>query len=153
MRPGPAAHTAASDDLAPAPGDVSGPSARLLSRREVLRGLVASGLTAGLIGSLVAGCTDDTGSGASGSDSPTTEAEEAIIRIGRRYREERPGEDDREILLERLGVGTGAVTSPDFLPSLDARAAEDYGADRTVRLDGWVLSLTEGRAAALVSLA
>lgn len=150
MTPGPEAHAAGGGHIAPAPRDGSGPSARRPSRREVLRGLAASGLGAGLIGSLVAACTDNTGSGASDGDSAMTESEAAIIRIGRRYREERPDEDDREVLLDQLGVG--AAAGADFLPSLDAQMAEDYRSDRTVRIDAWVLSLTEGRAAALVSL-
>lgn len=105
-----------------------------------------------MVGSLVAACSDDTGSGGSDGPSGTSEAEEAITRIGRRYRQDHPEEDDHEVLLELLGVGVGDVASSDFLPSLDEQATEDYAADRTVQLDGWVLSVTEGRAAALVSL-
>lgn len=130
-------------------GDAGGQPRREFSRRSVIGGLAAGGLTAGLIGSLVAACSD----GSESTGSPATEAEAAIVRIGRRYREEHPDDDDREVLLERLGVGAEDARSSTFLSSLDAQVADDYGAGRTVRLDGWVLSVTEGRAAALVSLA
>lgn len=152
MRPRELVRAAGNDGLPQARSDANAPSARLPSRRDVLRGLVASGLTVGMVGSLVAACSDDTGSGGSDGPSGTSEAEEAITRIGRRYRQDHPEEDDHEVLLELLGVGVGDVASSDFLPSLDEQATEDYAADRTVQLDGWVLSVTEGRAAALVSL-
>jgi hypothetical protein len=137
---------------------------RELSRRSVIGGLAASGLTTGLIGSLVAACGDGSGSTASSSTappstapsstvSPAIEAEQAIVRIGERYREDHPEEDDLEVLLDRLSVDAAASRSSDVLSSLDAQVVDDYGAGRTVRLDGWVLSVTESRAAALVSLA
>ena len=86
----------------------------------------------------------------SATEEPATEAEQAIVRIGRRYRADHPDEDDREVLLDRLGVRSGAARSSELLSSLDAQVIDDYGAGRTVRLDGWVLSVTEGRASALV---
>lgn len=133
----------------PGTGDAGGQPRRQFSRRSVIGGLAAGGLTAGLIGSLVTACSDTSET----TGSPATEAEAAIVRIGRRYRAEHPEDDDREVLLDRLGVGAEDAGSSTFLPSLDAQIADDYGAGRTVRLDGWVLSVTEGRAAALVSLA
>jgi hypothetical protein len=136
------------DRPAPGTGDAGPPLARRFSRRSVIAGLTASGLTAGLVGSLLTASSDTSDS----APSSATEAESAIVRIGRRYREERPAEDDREVLLDRLGVEAAAADSPDFLSSLDAQVADDYGAGRTVQLDGWVLSVTVGRAAALVSL-
>lgn len=56
------------------------------------------------------------------------------------------------MLLDRLGLEAGALGPASSLSTLDAQITEDYGSGRTVRLDGWVLSVTEGRAAALVSL-
>ncbi len=149
MTPVGAPRSAGGERPTPGTGDAGGEPARQFSRRSVIGGLAASGLTAGLVGSLVGACSDSSDSTAS----PATEAEEAIVRIGRRYRADHPDEDDREVLLDRLGVGAGAARSSDFLSSLDAQVADDYGAGRTVRLDGWVLSVTESRAAALVSLA
>ena len=87
------------------------------------------------------------------TDVPATDAERAIVRIGERYRADHPDEDDREVLLDLMDVGAAEADSTRFLSSLDAQVADDYGAERTVRLDGWVLSVTECRAAALVSLA
>ncbi len=146
-------------DEVSAPGDRDAPDepAHRISRRSVIGGLAASGLMAGLIGSLVAACSDGSSSPPSpATEAPATEAEQAeaaIVRIGRRYRADHPDEDDREVLLERLGVRSGAAGSSDVLSSLDAQVSDDYGAGRTVWVDGWVLSVTEGRAAALVSLA
>jgi hypothetical protein len=127
----------------------------LLSRRAVIGGLAASGLTAGMVGSLLTACSDRTDSGATGpSGAPDpTEPEQALVKIGRRYRADHPDEDDRALLLDRLGLEEGTASSPSGLSTLDAQVAEDYGSGRTVRIDGWVLSETEGRAAALVSMA
>jgi hypothetical protein len=136
------------------PGPAEGPDAPApqLSRRAVIGGLVASGLTAGMVGSLLSACTD--GSASDGSTtSGATEAERAVIRIGRRYRADHPDEDDRDVLLDQLGVAVEAAGSLRFLSSLDAQVAQDYASGRTVQVDGWVLSSTESRAAALVSLA
>lgn len=140
--------SAGDEPRAPGSGDAGGRPARQFSRRSVIGGLATSGLSAGLIGSLVAACSDSSGS----TVSPAKEAEQAIVRIGRQYREDHPIEDDRQVLLDRLGIGAGTVRSSQFLSSLGSQVAEDFGAGRTVRLDGWVLSVTEGRAAALVSL-
>lgn len=147
-------------DGSSAPAGGLGAPAPLLSRRAVIGGLVASGLTAGMVGSLLSACSDgpasdgSDGSTPDGSDGPgASEAERAVIRIGRRYRTDHPDEDDRAVLLERLGVAAGAAGSLRSLSSLDAQVAEDYASGRTVQVDGWVLSSTEGRAAALVSMA
>lgn len=143
----------------PVPDDASPPAEELvgsgaapqLGRRQLLRWIVAGGLTSGALGSLAAACVADDTSGA-GDDRQLTEAEVAIARVGRRYREVRPEEDDAAVLLGLLAVDPEAVSSPGDLRSLSAEVLDDYGAGRTVRLDGWVLSVTEGRAAALLSL-
>lgn len=143
-----------SDLRATSPGPEPGP---VLSRRAVIGGLAASGLTAGVIGSLLAACSDSSGPADPAPKTPGTEpaseAEAAIIRIGRQYRADHPEEDDRQTLVDQLGVTAGAASSPRFFSTLDAQVADDYGSGRTVQVDGWVLSVTEGRAAALVSLA
>ena len=139
-------------DVVPGPIDPNGANGPLFSRRVVIGGLAASGLTAGVLGSLLAGCSDSSRSGGSEGGPNPEAAEAAIVRIGHRYRLEQPAEDDRAVLLERLGLAAGAGTSLGFLRSLGTRVEEDYAAGRTVRLDGWVLSRTEGRAAALVSM-
>jgi hypothetical protein len=150
--------SSAGDERAtPGTGDAGGQPARQFSRRSVIGALAAGGLTAGLVGSLVTACSDSSESTASPASQPTTEAgteaEQAIVRIGQRYRADHPEDDDREVLLDQLGVGAADARSSSFLSSLDDQVADDYRAGRTVQLDGWVLSVTEGRAAALVSLA
>lgn len=134
---------------APVTGDADSRSVRTLSRRALIGGLAASGLTAGLVGSLLAACSD----GSDPTAAQSAGAEEAIVRIGRRYRTDHPEEDDRDLLAARLGVEEGSARSASFLSSLGAQVTDDYTAGRTILLDGWVLSVTEARAAALVSLA
>ena len=150
MNPSRETDPAERDRVASGSGVIGEPSAHGLTRRAVLRGLVAGGVSAVFISPLVVACTDDGGSSASDPQAQAGGTQEGIANIGRRYRQERPEEDDREVLIERLGIG--AITSPDDLRALDGQIAEDYGAGRTVRIDGWVLSVTECRAAALLSL-
>lgn len=128
-----------------------GDPGRSVGRRDVLRWMVAGGLSTSLVGSLaVVACSDDdTGSGGRPA---TTPAGRAIERIGRSYRAQHPDEDDVEVLLAAIGITTDELGSADDLASLDARVEEDYERGRTTLLDGWVLSVTEGRAAALLSL-
>ena len=114
--------------------------------------MVVGGLSTGTLGSLAAACSGDDGASPAGGDPIATDAEKAIDRIGRRYRQEYPEEDDVEELVSLLGIDAGSVASPDDLPAFSSDVVADYEASRTVRLDGWVLSVTEGRAAALISL-
>ncbi|MEL7210088.1 MAG: hypothetical protein AAGK32_17975 [Actinomycetota bacterium] len=122
-----------------------------VSRRDILRWMAAGGVGVGVLGPLAVACAGEDDR-RSGEAEPMTEAEAAIFRIGRRHREEHPDEDDVVVLREHLGLEEGELAGTDDLASFAELAAEDYGAGRTVRLDGWVLSVTEARAAALLSL-
>lgn len=66
---------------------------------------------------------------------------ETVRRIGARYRETVPAEDDRRVLHALLASRSTA-----------AAVHEDFAYDRTVVIDGWLLSTTDARQCALFSL-
>jgi hypothetical protein len=66
-----------------------------------------------------------------------------LRRVGKQYRLKFPQEDGQERLVELLQQHA----------NLDSAIADDYTNDRLVVLDGWMLSVTEGRQAALFSYA
>ena len=65
---------------------------------------------------------------------------DTVRRIGARYRSLVPAEDDARILQAQL-----ATRAPRSI-------TDDFTADRTVVVDGWLLSVTEARQCALFSL-
>lgn len=71
--------------------------------------------------------------------------------LGRRYRAAHPEEDSRAALIEalRAEVGPGFSSLRD---RLDEQVRADFERGRTVRLDGWIVSVTEARQCALYSL-
>lgn len=74
------------------------------------------------------------------------EIDAGIIALGRRVIEV-TGEADLEMLLAQLPDGVG-----DPIERAAAVVRADFSAARTVVVDGWVLSVSEARAAAAVSL-
>ena len=88
--------------------------------------------------------------------------ERRVRDLGRRYRENVPGEDTPDalahaILREPSARGRGPIsTRSSEMVALRARVDEqvqsDFADGRTVTLDGWILSLTEARQCALFSL-
>jgi hypothetical protein len=118
-------------------------------------GVVVAG---GLIGWRV---LDDDGSGEATTTSttapppePTSSLADALVAVGGRYLEERPDEADQAALLAALPALDGEVPEHpgQALRVLADQAAADHGSGDTVDLDGWVLSRTECRAAALYAL-
>lgn len=84
-------------------------------------------------------------------DSPT----EAIALVGAAYLADAPAEENDVDLLRSLLptlTATSANDLVDQLATLREPVQEDFAEDRTASIDGWVLSLTEARAAALVHL-
>ena len=71
-----------------------------------------------------------------------------VVAVGRAYLRDRPHEGDVAWLLAALGA-----SADDYLRVAELLVASDFADGRTVSLDGWVLSESEGRAAALVALA
>ena len=74
--------------------------------------------------------------------------------LGVHYREVYPTECDADILgAAILGSDTPALVGASTLHSyLEATIRDDFAAERTVLLKGWVLSVTEARQCALFSL-
>ncbi len=104
---------------------------------------------------------DDEGEAGSASTSttrPPTEAPSslaaALVAVGTRYLEVTPDEADQQVLLDALPALNGEVPERPGagLRVLAPQAAADHESGDTVDLDGWVLSRTECRAAALYVL-
>jgi hypothetical protein len=126
---------------------------RLMQRRTFLS---ASAATAGA--ALLAGV-----SGCGNTPRYTTEAlgtpallasmgHDRIVRIGRVYLEMTPAERTSEALRDGiLDIATPWPWNP--VPPLDALVAADFEQNRTVFVDGWMLSAAEARQCALYALA
>jgi len=128
-------------------------------RRTVLKGLAAGGVAV-VGGGLVIRQVRDAGD----PPPPTTTAPpppdsrstvgDALVAVGTRYLEDEPQEADRAFLLEELPALDGRVPERPgpMLGVLAAQAEADHATGDLVVLDGWVLSVTEVRAAALYAV-
>jgi hypothetical protein len=85
---------------------------------------------------------------------PTSSLGDALVAVGGRYLEDHPDEADVDVLLAELPALDGAVPERpgQALGVLAEQAAADHEAGDVVQLDGWVLSVTECRAAGLYAL-
>jgi hypothetical protein len=113
-----------------------------VSRRTVLGLLAGSGI------GLLVGCgsgpsADERACGAVQASIP--EAPAGLVAIGARYRQLFP-DDDLTAVGRDLPEEPGAA-----LAALSERVRADFAAGDTVDVDGWVLSRTEARAAAIVA--
>ncbi|HEY6503101.1 MAG TPA: hypothetical protein VIZ28_03920 [Chitinophagaceae bacterium] len=82
----------------------------------------------------------------------------AICEIGSHYLSCVPAEAEEERLKKLIltdNAGNEAIASdPSSIGDwINQRTSQDYGANRTVIIDGWVISITEARQCALLSLA
>ena len=77
---------------------------------------------------------------------------ERVRELGAHYRASAPNENSASALRAALSSGHGPQDSTIKNGSLDAQIRDDFAAGRTVMIDGWVLSVTEARQAALFSL-
>ncbi|HET6569469.1 MAG TPA: twin-arginine translocation signal domain-containing protein [Rhodothermales bacterium] len=80
---------------------------------------------------------------------------ERVREIGTVYRMSVPHEGDAEALRDAILAGSEASGRvPEFTTSAHLRkqVSSDFAADRTVVINGWVLSVTEARQCALFSL-
>jgi hypothetical protein len=73
--------------------------------------------------------------------------ERAVRELGARYRELVPNENDARSLTHAIVGTTGAART-----QVEAQVQRDFVDGRTVTLNGWVLSVTEARQCALLSL-
>ena len=74
---------------------------------------------------------------------------ERVREIGTHYRAATPAESNADAL--RAAISKPASRFP-LPPSRSSRIRDDFESGRTVLVDGWVLSVTEARQAALFSL-
>jgi len=128
-------------------------------RRTVLKGLAAGGAVV-VGGGLIARQVLDDGE----APAPTTTAPppseprstmgDALVAVGARYLEDEPQEADQAFLLDQLPALEGAVPERPgpMLGVLAPQAVADHTAGELVELDGWILSVTEARAAALYAV-
>jgi hypothetical protein len=78
--------------------------------------------------------------------------EQRVRDIGRSYRELVPHEDNAGFLADAiLGPQSGPVPAALAVP-LDRQVREDFAQGRTVKVNGWIVSVTEARQCALYSL-
>ena len=77
---------------------------------------------------------------------------ERVRQLGAHYIASTPGENSADALRAAISSGHGVRIPFVNHGSLDGQIRDDFAAGRTVTLDGWVLSVTEARQAALFSL-
>jgi hypothetical protein len=126
------------------------PGGQILDRRRFLQ-VSALGILAAVA---------DTGCGVFGDraaalDKPellTMLGPERLRQMGAHYRASTPGENTDAALRAALSGANGQSKVALTTEALDKQIRNDFAADRTVVVDGWVLSLTEARQAALFSL-
>lgn len=75
--------------------------------------------------------------------------EDRVRQIGERYRATTPAEDNPEKLRDAISRGGGFHL---YRTTIDDQINDDFKNGRTVLVDGWILSVTEARQAALFSL-
>ncbi len=131
-------------------------------RRAVLKGVAAGGVVVvggGLLGWQLLADDDEPGDAAESPNrprppDPPASVRAALVAVGTRYLEVEPDEADRDELLAALPALDGEVPErpAEALDVLAEQAAADHEAGEVIELDGWVLSRTECRAAALYAL-
>ncbi len=81
---------------------------------------------------------------------------EHAATVGRVYLQQAPQERSAEVLIERLsadlGVNVDALTDTAVYPAMADAIRGDFERARVVELDGWILSMTEARIAAVCAL-
>ena len=76
---------------------------------------------------------------------------ERVRQLGEHYRAATPRENSADALRAAISNGRGPRI-PLLRKSIDDQVRDDFEAGRTVIADGWILSVTEARQAALFSL-
>jgi hypothetical protein len=127
-----------------------------LSRRRVLVGAGALGAAA-LVGAVVLPRVDDDSDAGPATTGPgaATPTAGAIATIGAAYLAVAPAEEaDEAFLRGELPTITASTADGvvDQLGTLAEPVQEDFAAARTATVDGWILAVSEARAAALVHL-
>ena len=123
-----------------------------LDRRRFLQ-LSALGVIASIADT---GCAPSSDNADAAADRPQLLAmlgPDRVRQIGAHYRAATPSEDSADALRAALSDSRGMRIPFTNGASLDGRVRDDFASGRTVVVDGWVLSVTEARQAAMFSLA
>jgi len=75
-----------------------------------------------------------------------------VREIGRSYREMATGENDVRVLTEAILADRNGSASAALSARLDQQVKDDFTQGRTVKVNGWILSVTEAQQCALYSL-
>jgi hypothetical protein len=78
--------------------------------------------------------------------------EQLVREIGRRYRELAPGEDNAGVLAAAILAPQPGTVPAALSARLDQQVQRDFAGGLTVKVNGWILSVTEARQCALYSL-
>ena len=119
-----------------------------LDRRRFLQ-LSALGAVSSLAG---VGCAHDERSVADGHQLLSVLGPDRVREIGSHYRSATPAENTADALRAAISKSRGFHVPLLGNESLDDQIEDDFEEGRTVVVDGWVLSVTEARQAALFSL-
>ncbi len=76
----------------------------------------------------------------------------SISALGRDYLQRHPAEADKRLLLSRIPGTRSSTPLITQLPRLQPLFVSDYESGNVVGVDGWVLAVSEARAAAAISL-
>ena len=122
-----------------------------LDRRRFLQ-LSALGIVATLVDSACAVSSDRAESAIDRPQLLAMLGPERVRELGAHYRASTPNENSADALRSALSTGPGPQNPTIKNGPTDAQIRDDFAAGRTVMIDGWVLSVTEARQAALFSL-
>lgn len=78
--------------------------------------------------------------------------EQVVHDLGQRYREVVPAENNTHALTHAIAGESPAMTRAALRARVKDQVQRDFADDRTVMLNGWILSVTEARQCALYSL-
>ena len=128
-----------------------------MDRRQFLRVTAAgavTGLSVPVIGASARGADDRTLRALAYPNLLGVLGAERVHAIGVSYREATPAERDADALRTAIAIARTAEGVGGEHARLDSGAlvARDFADERTVLVDGWVLSVTEARQCALFSL-
>lgn len=125
-----------------------------LDRRRFLQ-ITAAGVVASLTTSACVGDADVDASALERPELLTMLGSERVRELGTRYRAATPNENTASSLRAAISKTAPRTLRLPWTPrgSIADQIQDDFASGRTVLVDGWVLSVTEARQCALVSLA
>jgi hypothetical protein len=102
----------------------------------------------GLAAAIVQACKDERGRALDQPALIATLGADRVLQLGVHYRAQTPAENNADTLRSAIEKARGSRL---LGKSIDDTVRDDFAKGRTVLVDGWVLSVTEARQAALLS--